>query len=282
VQSKPWLVIFLCLLLAGCSATRLVYNQLDWGVVWYLNGFFSLEEEQEAELRDAVMRNLEWHRTTQLPKYARFCRELSEEFAGDVTVEMLESRYEEMLAFWDELVLHTVPDVAAFFALLNQEQIDDFLENLEDDNSELWDEYAGETPEARLERRERAAIKSTRRVIGRLDDQQEELIRSYMARMIDVAGEWMVGRRVWQAEFVSLIRERPPEPEFSERLTDLMLKPNQFDAPDYRKKVDANRRTVMAMAAELIGKMDDKQHARLNKRLMRYARDFEVLSVEGV
>ena len=79
--------------MAGCSATRLVYNQLDWGIVWYLNGFFSLEEEQEEELRAAVTRNLEWHRQTQLPKYAQFCRELDAELANGVTPEMLEGRY---------------------------------------------------------------------------------------------------------------------------------------------------------------------------------------------
>ena len=281
MRLKSWLVFVLCILLAGCSATRLIYNQLDWGIVWYLNGFFSLDDEQEAELRAAVERNMEWHRTTQLPKYARFCRELDREFAGEVTPEMLERRYDQMMGFWDEFTVHAVPDVAAFFALLDQDQIDEFLENLEDDNSELWDEYAGETPEVRLKRRERAAIKNTRRVIGRLDDTQEALIRAYMANMIDVAAEWMEGRRVWQAEFIALIRLRPPEPEFSERLTRLMIDPNQFDAPAYRRKVEQNRGTVLEMITALIGKMNEEQHARLSKRLRRYARDFEILSAQG-
>ena len=280
MRSKFWLIIFLCILLSACSATRLVYNQLDWGIVWYLNGFFSLDEDQEDELRAAVTRNLEWHRRTQLQKYARFCRELDAEIQGEVTSEMLSRRFEQIIEFWDEFVRHTVPDVAAFFSSLDQEQIDDFLANLDDDNDELWDEYAGETPEARLQRRERAAIKNTRRIIGRLNDEQEALIREYMARMLDVAGEWMEGRRIWQSELVKLIQARPPEPEFSERLTDLMLDPNQFDAPEYRRKVEYNQRVVMEMTVALIGQMDDEQRARLSKRLMRFARDFEILSAQ--
>jgi hypothetical protein len=280
MRSKTCLLVFLCVLLAACSATRLLYNQLDWGIVWYLNGFFSLDEDQEEVLRDAVTRNLEWHRTTQLPKYARFVREIDREVAGKPTPEMFEERYWEVIGFWDEFVVHTVPDVAAFFALLSEEQIDDFLENLDDDNSELWDEYAGETPEMRRERRERAAVKNARRVIGRLDDEQEALIRSHVGRMTDVAGEWMIGRRIWQVEFVNLIRERPPEPEFTEHLTNLMLNPNQFDSPEYRAKVDANRRVVMELMAEFSAKMNDEQQARLHKRLMRFSRDFEILSVQ--
>ena len=44
---------------------------------------------------------------------------------------------------------------------------------------------------------------------------------------------------------------------------------------------DANRQIVLEMISELIGQMDEKQHARLSKRVNRYARDFEILSVQG-
>jgi len=279
-RRQRWLVLFLCLLLAGCSATRLVYNQLDWAIVWYLNGFFDLNDTQEAQLRDAVTRNLEWHRSTQLPKYAQFLRELDREFAGNVTVEMLSRRYDETIIFWDEFILRAIPDVSAFFLSLDQAQVDDFLENLEDHNSELWDEYAGETAETRIRRRERAAIKSAKRVIGRLDAEQEDLIRAHMSEMHDLAAEWMEGRRVWQAEFHDMISSRPPEPEFSERLTRLMIDPNRRDTSEYRRKVEENRQTVLEMCAAIIEQMNDKQHARLSKRLNSFAKDFEILSAQ--
>ena len=63
----PWLIL-LCIVVTGCSATRLMYNQLDWVIVWYLNGFFSLNEEQEEQLREAVVRKGEGHRSTQRPQ----------------------------------------------------------------------------------------------------------------------------------------------------------------------------------------------------------------------
>jgi len=277
-RSRRWFVLFLCLLLVGCSATRLVYNQLDWAIVWSLNGFFDLNDEQETQLRDAVARNLEWHRRTQLPKYAQFLRELDREFTGKVTVEMLARRYDETIVFWDDFVLHAIPDISAFFLSLNQAQIDNFLENLEDHNGELWDEYAGETADSRIRRREKAAIKNTQRVIGRLDEEQKDLIRAYMSRMHDLAAEWMEGRRVWQAEFHDLIRARPPEPEFSGRLTQFMIEPNRSDGTEYRRKVEENRKIVLEMCAALIEHMNDKQHARLSKRLNGFAQDFEILS----
>lgn len=269
------------MLLTGCSTTRLMYNQLDWVIVWYLNGFFSLNEEQEAQLRESVARNLEWHRTTQLPEYAKFCRELDQELNGNLSAEILERRYEKMIELWDEFILQTLPDVSAFFLSLDQAQLDEFIENLEENNEELWEDFAGESAEERLERRQKQAIKGTKRVVGRLTGDQKELIRAYMANMHDVSVEWMAGRKAWQSDFRALMIERPPEPAFTESLTKFMIEPNREDAPAYRQKVDENRQTVFAMMTALSEQFTDKQRARLSKRLNNYAKDFELLALQN-
>jgi len=275
----PWLVM-LCILLTGCSTTRLMYNQLDWIIVWYLNGFFSLNEVQEDQLRESVIRNMEWHRTTQLPKYAEFCRELDQEMGGTLSPEILERRYEKMIELWDEFILQTLPDVSAFFLSLDQTQIDEFIENLEESNEELWEEFAGESPEERLERRQKQAIKGAKRAVGRLTGEQKELIRAYTANMHDVSVEWMEGRKAWQSDFRALILDRPAEPAFTEGLKKFMVDPNGRDAPAYREKVDENRRTVFAMMTALSEQLSEKQRARLSKRLNNYAEDFEILALQ--
>ena len=61
-------------------------------MVWYLNSYFTLDDAQEDQLRDAVQRNFEWHRRTQLPKYAEFARQLEQDAESGLTVEILEAR----------------------------------------------------------------------------------------------------------------------------------------------------------------------------------------------
>ncbi len=270
----------LCLFLAACSTTRFAYNQLDWIVVWYLNGYFSLDDAQEAELREGVNRNLEWHRRNQLPKYAAFARQVDRDLAGPVTADLLEHRLEQAIEFWDAALNHMLPDVSAFFLMLSDEQIDEFVANLEDNNQELWDDYAGETPEKRLKRRERAAFKGFKRVFGRLNDEQKALIGSYMVNMHDVSEYWIESRRRWQRDFRALVIDRPAEPEFSERLMAMMLDPNRTDDPGYREKVEANKRTFMEMTVALIGILTDKQRDRFSRKMNSFARDFETLSIQ--
>jgi len=270
----------LCTFLGACSTTRFAYNQLDWIVVWYLNGYFSLDDAQEEQLRDAVTRNLEWHRRNQLPQYAEFCRQLERDAAGVLTAEILDARFEQMMAMWDEFIRRALPDASAFFLSLSDEQVDEFIENLEDHNQELWDEYAGETVEERIERREKAAFKGFKRVVGRLTEEQKELIRSYMANMHDVSEYWLQSRRRWQLDFRDLVKARPAEPEFTERLAALMLDPNRTDDSAYRQKVEENRQTFIAMAVALSAVLSEEQSDRVSKRLRSYARDFEILAMQ--
>jgi len=278
---RYWPVLLLCVFLAGCSATRVVYNQLDWILVWYINDFFTLDNEQEDWLEAAVERNMEWHRRDQLPEYARLLREIEQDISSRVmTPDRLERHYARIIVLWDEFIVQTMPDVTVFFLSLSQEQVDEFIENLKESNQELWDKYAGQTPEERQKNRQEGAVKAIGRIFGRLSDKQKHLIRSYQASLHDVSDEWMAGRRQWQRDFRDLVIERPPEPEFSNRMIRLVLDPNENDPPDYRHLVVENRRTMMSMMAALIAGLSDTQRERFSKRLKKYARNFEILAAQ--
>ncbi len=266
--------------LIGCSATRVAYNQLDWIVVWYLSDYFTLDDAQENHLKEAVRRNIDWHRRDQLPKYAQLLRAVNRDVtSGVVTGEMLERHYARSIVLWDEFVVHTVPEVSAFFLLLSREQVDEFVKNLEKSNQELWEEYAGKTAEERQTSRQNAVLKGLARIFGRLSAEQKDLVLSYQAALNDVSVEWMASRRQWQQEFRQLIVERPSEPEFGDRIVRQMLKPNIDDTSEYRKLVDENRKIVMSMLTALSGELTDKQRQRFSKRAKGLARNFTILSV---
>jgi len=277
-SARNIVILILCLVLSGCIGARFVYNQLDWFTVFYVSGLFDLDKEQKEDLRATVDGHFQWHREHQLPQYAAFCRDLDEQMGGTITPEMLELRYQKMLVIWDEFMVYTMPDAAAFLLSLRDEQIDDFLANVEEDNEELRDEYGGRSLEERLERREKAAIKGIQRVTGRLNEDQKELIRSYMGTLHDNSEEWLKRRRQWQTDFRDLLQSRPPEPEFSARLNKLMLEPNADDGEEYRRKVDENRQIIFEMISALSGQLTDKQRKRVRNRLQGYAEDFEYLA----
>ena len=276
-----WPVLLLCIFLAGCSATRVIYNQLDWILVWKISGYFTLEDEQEDRLEEIIERNIEWHRRDQLPEYAQLLRDIERDTSsGVMTVDQMEGNYERFIIVWDEFIVQIMPDVTAFFMMLNQEQIDEFIENLEESNQELWEEYAGKTPEDRQKSRQDGAVKGLERVFGRLSGEQKELVRSYQSGLHDVSVEWMDRRQQWQEDFRNLVVERPPEQEFNDRMARLMLEPNRKDSSEYRRLVDENRQQMMEMMAALSVELTDKQRKRFSKRLNKLIQNLEILAAQ--
>jgi hypothetical protein len=74
----------LCVLLLAVGATgcaKLVYNRLDSLAAWYVGSLVSLDDQQRSDLRVWLAQTLEWHRESELGRYAAFLRELSSEVA---------------------------------------------------------------------------------------------------------------------------------------------------------------------------------------------------------
>ncbi len=279
-RPRPYLVLLLAIsALGGCISTQFIYKQLDWVIVWYLSDIFSLNSEQEDQLQTVVQRNLDWIRVEQLPEYARLLRALDGYVKTDtLSVERLEQDYAKVLSLWDAGLKRAMPDAGRFLAGLSLEQVSQFIENAEEKNAELWEEYAGETPEKRKERRTKSAIKTIQRFTGRLNRAQKEFVSSRVAKLHDNSAEWMQGRRQWQMNFHALLKERPPATEFQRRFTALMLNPNTVDRPAYREQVEANQEMIFGMLIDLVSRLDDGQRRRLSRRINKFADDFQALA----
>jgi uncharacterized protein (DUF2267 family) len=266
--------------LAACT-TGFVYNRLHWVVAWYVDGLVSLDAQQERQLRDIVDRTLTWHRQTQLPRYVALIEALESDKDSQVTAAMMEGRYQEMVAMLDDFLRQVLPDAAVLLRTLSPEQVDELQHNLEEDNEDLWEEYSGATPEARQKRRARSVLRVLQRFVGRLNSEQREAVESRLVLMHDVAPQWMERRRHWQSRFLAILRQRPRDEGFAEALRDMALNPNQFDPPDYRRRVEENRGITLQMLADLINDLDDRQRGHLGRKFEEYAKDLQAISSGG-
>ena len=262
---------------SGCT-TRFIYNRLDWVTVWYMDRYFSLTHEQETKLRGLVARNLDWHRRTQLPRYAEFCRQLDRQTGGRLTPETMRARYDEMLTFWDDFMLHVIPDAQVFLMSLTPAELETAFEKMEEANQELYDEYSGDTKQRRQKRRDKAAIRGIQMFTGKLNKQQQELVKASTASMLDASEDWIENRRVWQQRFRQLLESQRPPDEFRAELTELFVYPRNAHDEDYRRRVEHNLDIFFHMVVTLDRQLTNAQRKRMSRRLNNYARDFELLA----
>ena len=264
------------LILTGC-VVRVVYNQLDWLALWYIEDYFDLDAAQEEQARAMISRTLAWHRSTQLPRYASLVRDIRAGLDGAVDSGFVADRYEQIVVLWDELLRRIAPDLARLLQSLSEEQVAELFANLEEGNRDLAREYSGEGPEKRRAKQDKAVIRSFRRFAGRLSTEQEQLVRARTAQFHDLSVEWLDRRAAWQAAFRQLMARRRTDPLFADRIAKLLIEPNQFDTPAYRAQVRENQQGSFELVAAVLGSLSPGQADKLRENLTVYASDFDAL-----
>lgn len=274
-------VVLLALLLGGC-VVRVVYNQLDWLTLWYVDDYFELDAAQKAQASKLIVRTLAWHRSTQLSQYVALSRTVRDKVGEPVSAVFIAEQYEEVVGLWDRLLQQVAADAGALLQSLSDRQVEDLFARLADKNLEFEEEYSGVTAAERRAKQDKAIIRMFRRFTGRLSIDQERLIRSRTAHLHDLSAEWLHRRAAWQAQFRVLLAGRNSDPQFVTRLADLMLDPNQFDSPGYRRLVLDNQQRAFELVAEVLGTLSAAQTAVLRKRLTGHMQDFDALIQESV
>jgi hypothetical protein len=264
------LLALLALVLGGCSS-RFLYNKLDTLIVWRVQSFVTLTDEQEANLKADLQAHLDHVRINEMPRIANLLEQSVRDLeSGSITAAMLNARYVEAMKFYDELMLGIVPPAERFLRSLSEEQIAEYFANFDELNDEMYDEYSGRTPEVREENRNRSALKTAKSFFGRLSDEQEALITGALENMEDASEEWIDYQRLWQQEFRDLIEERPASEEYRARLTDLFVYPRNLHSEEYRTRVDNNRVILNGMLEELFAGLTDRQRNRAVDKINGY------------
>jgi hypothetical protein len=179
---------------------------------------------------------------------------------------------------FEEAALGAIPVSQRFLVSLSDEQIDELIENFTEANDEMYEEYSGRTPEEREKNRNKSSLKSIEGFTGRLNSAQKAMIRERLASMADSSEQWIDYQRQWQTRFRELIIARPPEADYTERLTELFIYPRSFHSPEYRAKVEGNRRIFNVMMADLLTSLTDKQRKRVIRELTDYAETLDRLA----
>lgn len=274
------LVAAFAALLSGC-ATGFVYNRLDWAVSWYVQGLVQLDHAQEEQLRQAVSQTLEWHRHTQLPQYIELLELLQRDVQGAMSVADIETRYAQIVVLLDVFLEQILPDTARLLRGLSEAQVEELMSSLEQDNEDIWQRFAGATPELRQKRRLQSTVRALQRFTGTLSHDQRQLVATRLREMSDFSEQWIDRRRHWQRQLRALLEAEAAPQQFEARLQNLAMQPDQFDAPDYRRDVEANRLVVVSMLSDLSHTLTPRQRQRFARKLQGYSRDLRRIAAQA-
>lgn len=165
-------------LLPGCNAIKLVYNAAPSASYWWLNGYLDFDGAQAAQLREDLDHLQRWHRSTQLPEYARLLERAqvlvgSERVAPAQACTLLEDARREI----GNITVHAETGAATLVRSLTPEQLQHLEAKYAKSNEEFRKEWLDASPQEVREKRFDKTLERAERVYGRLDAPQRAIIR---------------------------------------------------------------------------------------------------------
>jgi hypothetical protein len=168
------------LVLGGCSAVRLAYNNAPDFTYWWLDGYFDFDGAQSLRLRNDLQSLQDWHRQGELPQLAETLKNLNTAATQPVVPEQvcklalyLEDRVQTLLD-------RAAPTAVALAPSLTVAQLDHLARALDKRNREWREEWLDGTPEQRNARRLTQLVERAEGFYGRVNDQQRALLQSQL------------------------------------------------------------------------------------------------------
>jgi len=263
---------------SGC-AVRLVYNQLDWAIPWYLDDYLSLEGAQKDQFKRQLDDYLHWHRVDQLPHYASFLREIAVQAQNGLDrneIAVIQSRTEN---FANTLIVQMTPHVVDLFAGVSDRQIEHFYKVLKKSNAEFRVEYIDISERAKRKQAANDARDYVKRWVGGLSDEQDDLVRRWSETYQPMGEEILQGRLAWQTRFREILALRKTQPaQYEQQMRALLIDRNFGRSEQFNSKFEHNSEALISLYQMLDASLSRDQHKRLIKQLNSYADDFVVLS----
>lgn len=269
------------LVLGGCSALRLAYNNAPDFTYWWLDGYFDFDGSQSLRLRNDLKSLQDWHRQGELPQLAETLKNLNTAAPQAVVPEQvcklstyLEERVQAVLD-------RAAPTAVALAPSLTVAQLDHLTRALDKRNREWREEWLDGTPEQRNDRRLKKLVERAEGFYGRVSDEQRALLQSQMdTSAFDASLQYReILRR--QQDVLQTLRalraSNPAEIHVQAEVRALVARSLQSPDPVFRQYTDRVRTQACSAIAAFHNSTSASQRSKLQQTLQGYEADVRAL-----
>jgi Family of unknown function (DUF6279) len=267
-------VLLLATVVGGC--TKLMYNRLDSLAAWYVGSLVSLDQQQRADLRSWLSQTLQWHRESELSRYAQFLRELASQASQPATPEVYRGVTRRIEGFGNDFMTQTAPQAARLLLQLSPEQVDEFITNLEEKSRERAEESLDEISSGTWhEQRVKDGQRQLKRWTGAATAEQKEILRATTAGIQPTSNEWLESQRQWRTSLRAALQDRDEA-----RILQLLREPEREWTEQYSAKSERNREQTLVLLQSLDASLTPAQRERVQRELIKLAEQLEALTEE--
>ncbi len=282
MNRKWWLVLSL-LLLQGCSAIKLGYQQLPTLSYWWLDSAVDFDDAQAIASKDALSRLHNWHRKNELVTYADWLGRNAQASQGDVDSAQVCQEWTEVQSGMARLMKQTLALVTPVAQQLGPRQINHLALHFEAKNEDWEKEWLQGSSSERLKRRLDKLLARYNDFYGELTPSQVTMVRQHLEQS------------AWSPEWGRQDRQRRQQDLLAslQRISQSQMTPAQAESllagvgQRWLMPKDAAGKEMMpSMArqacnnlAQLHNTTSPEQRQRVARRIKAYERDLRSLAL---
>ena len=272
------LAAMLLCLLAACSSTTFVYNRLDSILPWYLDDYVDLNNTQDRQLDEMLAPFLAWHRQQELPRYVALLEQVEADLDGPVSAAEVAGIYAGIEDAWLRLQDKSLDWLLALGASLSDEQVQEFLEELNERQEEYEEEYLERSEREYREDSYESLVDSMQDYLGRLNDAQRERLRAASLELRRSDSIWLQERAAWLQRLDVLMQRQPG---WQQRVREAIALRDETVSEQYNATYEHNLEVIFSAIAAVLDSRSEKQDRRLRAELRDLREDLQTLMEQG-
>ena len=197
----------LCVVLTGCSAIKLGYNNIGELAYWWLDGYVDFSDEQDPRLRDDLARLHSWHRKHELPQLATVLRSMEEIAVADISEAQACAFVPLVRTRLNAVAERAEPAIVAMAVDLSPQQLAHIDRKFERSNNDFRKDWLRLDETAVREKRYELFLDRSESIYGRLDDAQRKALRAQFDQSAFDAKRIFAERRRRQQDLMQTLRK---------------------------------------------------------------------------
>lgn len=270
----------LLVLLGGCSAVKIGYNNAPSLVYWWLDSYIDFNDAQTAQVRDSLATLQTWHRQTELPAYADLLRQIQRVASGPVTPRQVCEFSDQIRLRVQRLGEQASDGMSRLVPTLKPEQLRHLALQFDKHNRTWREEWLDGTPAELAARRLKKAEERAQSFYGRLEEAQLAILRqSVSSPTFDARLAWRERLRR-QQDLLQVFREHGNSDRAAHVKAEILaLLQRNLNSPDAAYQAQFERLVVESCAnmAALHNSTSAAQRRHLQDKLQDYEADARAL-----
>jgi hypothetical protein len=208
-------------------------------------------------------------------------RELASSVDTPPTLAEFEQIEKKVQGWAEKIITQSLSMSSELLQSLNDDQVLKLRENFATSNAELLEPIEDLQVAERRVKFEESVAGAYKRFIGKLTDEQDQLLNEYAKQHIMEEEQWVAYRVLWQEDLLQLLEIRHQRQKFQSDFQYMSTHLSEWYGAEFSQTLADNEALRRMAGSTMLASLTEKQQTKFAARLNELAEDFEQLASDN-